>query len=108
MKMNEDGQQERRLLPKSGDPRLFWLDEWFDTPSERAERERLKQENIKKWGTILSAADTFDDDIVPGKPSSRADASVKVLGLSGESFIVAASALVLLALAVNVLTSSSP
>ena len=99
MAMAEE-EEERRLIPKSGDPRLFWLDEWFDTPSERAERDRLKAENQKKWGAILSAADTFDEDVdVPG---SRAPAK-KIIGLDPEWFLVVASAPILLGLSAKVL-----
>ena len=96
--MAED--EERRLIPKSGDPRLFWLDEWFDTPTERAERDRLKAENQKKWGAILSGADTFDEDVV--SPGSRPPAK-QILGLEPEWFLVVASAPILLLLAAKAL-----
>eukprot|EP00966_Prymnesium_polylepis_P208597 4832853-Prymnesium_polylepis.2 len=90
-------EEERRLVPRSGDPRLFWLDEWFDTPSERAERERMKQENIDKWGKILSAADTFDD-AAASDGSAKAQPAKMVLGLPSEWLLVGGSTPIILAL----------
>ena len=87
---------EKRLIPKTDDPRLFWFDELFDTPSERAERDRLKQANIAKWGSVLRGADTFDDD----KQSKPAATEIKrVAGIPADWLLVGGSAVVLLACA---------
>ena len=86
---------ERRLVPRTDDPRLFWLDELFDTDSEREERQKLKDANMAKWGKILSQSDTFDDSVVPeGGGSSSGGASG-----SGELIVVGGSVLALAVLA---------
>ncbi len=87
-------------MPKLGD-RFFWIDEVFDTKSEREERDRLKRENIAKWGRILSTRDTFDERADP-----EADGSGGVIqepgqpdvGLPSEWLVVLGSIPVLVAL----------
>lgn len=100
-----DDDAERRLIPRTDDPRLFWLDEWFDTPSERAARDAEKQKNIEKWGAILSQKDTFDDSIVPSKKKKYTFKGAKAAAPTedkpnGELIVAAGGAVVLLALAV--------
>lgn len=46
--------RQKRLVPMTNQPMLFWLDEIFDTPEERAEREARKRANVRAWGRYLS------------------------------------------------------
>ena len=70
---------------------LFWLDEWTESPSERAERQRLVEANKAKWGAILRERDTFDDSVVPSGSREAAKSS-------GEWVLVGLSAPILAAL----------
>ena len=90
--------EEKRLVPRTDDPRLFWLDELFDTPTERAARDKEKQENMAKWGRVLSGADTFDDELLPDDEESTAEMK-SVGGIPADWLLVAGSSLVLLACA---------
>ena len=93
--------QEKRLIPRLDNERWFWwLNEYFDTPSERAARRKLIDANKKKWGKILSNADTFDDsDYQPDQPD-QPDARTKLAGgVPPDVFLVAASTLLVLGLA---------
>jgi len=93
-------EQERRLVPKLGD-RFFWIDEVFDTKSEREERDRLKRENIAKWGRILSTRDTFDERADPEADSGGGviqEPGRPDVGLPSEWLVVLGSIPVLVAL----------
>ena len=91
---------ERRLVPRTGNPALVWFDELFDTPSEKAERERLVQENIAKWGVILRGKDTFDDELPDEEAQAPSVERKTIGGISAEWAIVGGSTVTLLACAV--------
>jgi len=75
---------EKRLVKRTNNPALVWFDELFDTPSERADRERRAQENIKKWGVILSGKDTFDDTLYNElKDEAEQAAATKMKSIGG-------------------------
>mmetsp|Transcript_36051 Transcript_36051/g.116422 ORF Transcript_36051/g.116422 Transcript_36051/m.116422 type:complete len:149 (+) Transcript_36051:61-507(+) len=46
--------RERRLIARTDIPALHWLDEIFDTPSERVERSLRKRANTLAWGRFMS------------------------------------------------------
>lgn len=67
----------------------------LENNEERAERDALKKANMDKWGAILSAADTFDDEIdISDVRRSGGSSDAK----ASEWKLVAASAPVLLAI----------
>ena len=86
------------------------MDEIFDTPSERAERKRLKQENMAKWGKILSAKDTFDDALPDEDDNAQAPAAEMktIAGVPADWALVGGSAVTLLACAAAVSRGGSP
>ena len=96
---------EKRLVPVTGQS---WLDEIFDTPSERAERKRLTQENMAKWGKILSARDTFDDSLLDEEAQAPAAEMKTIAGVPADWALVGASGVTLLACAAAASRSGSP
>lgn len=84
-----EGAEEKRLIPRTDDPRLFWLDEIFDTPSERAARDREKAANQEKWAKLI-----LDEEGELGP----AEEQTKIYGLAPEILLIVGSVPVLLAL----------
>ena len=90
-----DRGDEERLIARTNNPALVWFDEIFDTPRERAERKRLSEENIAKWGKILRGADTFDDTL-PSEDKLAPPIEMKtVAGIRADWLLVAGGSLVL-------------
>ena len=98
--MNAQEDDDKRWVKPTGNPQLWWLDEWLESPSERAVRERAKRENIEKWGAILRQRDTFDDELPIGSGSTDGSSVSAGTGQAkaAEWKIVAASAALVLGL----------
>jgi len=90
--------EEKRLISRTDNPALVWFDELFDTPSERADRERRAKENMEKWGVILSGADTFDDELPAGAERAPPIEMKKIAGIPADWAIVGGSVITLLAI----------
>lgn len=90
--------EEKRLVPRTGNPALVWFDEIFDTPSERADREQRAKENIAKWGVILRGADTFDDELPEGSSRAPPIEMKTIGGIPADWALVGGSVVTLLAI----------
>ena len=91
-------QPEKRLFERTDVPALFFWDDWWDTPTERAARQREAEANIEKWGKILSAKDTFDETIVP-ESATKPEPEVSIAGLAPEVVVIAGSTVLFVAMA---------
>ena len=101
-----DSGDEKRLIARTNNPALVWFDELFDTASERAERKRLSEENIAKWGKILRGADTFDDTLPPEDQLVPPVEMKTVAGIRADWLLVGGGSLVLLSCAAAIFGST--